>query len=56
MKQARPDPCDWAIDGYCLSGGSLVNAGDAVVPTQIDGDNHVTHRKPPVNEGEEPSR
>lgn len=32
-----------------LSCDSLVNAGDAVVPTQVDGDNRVCHRKPPVN-------
>jgi hypothetical protein len=28
-----------------LTGAPIVNAGDAVVPTQIDGDNRLIHRK-----------
>jgi hypothetical protein len=34
-----------------LASGALVNADDAVAPAQVDGDNRLSHRKPPVNEG-----
>lgn len=37
-----------------LSGAGLHNTGDAVVPVQVDGDNRVTHREPPVREGDYP--